>query len=148
MGGDLTTLRSAIEQFVGDVRKYPASIGQLTAPLSTTMTQLKSANTYTGSDVIHWHGPYLSKDSVAAQSTSHGAQILGVFDTVTLATSGVTSTAGIKYLVVLLPGVDTLTAAALDNLFDDGNVLTGSIRWRKNPGNAKDTLKMLAMPVQ
>jgi prepilin-type N-terminal cleavage/methylation domain-containing protein len=149
LGSDLLAIRGGVEQFAADVRKYPANIGQITGVISTSLTPFQSATAYTGADVIHWKGPYLTKDSIAARITAYGDSIVGVFNVDTLAPSGVNSTAtGQRYMVVVVPGLDSSMAVALDNMFDDGNILTGSIRWRKHVGSERDTLKFLMMPVQ
>ncbi len=149
MASDIFALRGAVEQFVSDVRKYPASIGQLTAPITSSMTLLKSASIYSGPDVVHWKGPYLNKDSVAAGVTAYADVIPDLFDTVTLLPTTNTppgvGNGGTKYMVIDVVGVDTNTAVLLDRLYDDGNTGTGFIRWI-NAG--RDTLKLLAMPLQ
>ncbi|HTR77957.1 MAG TPA: prepilin-type N-terminal cleavage/methylation domain-containing protein [Gemmatimonadaceae bacterium] len=152
LGGDLMAIRGAIEQFVSDVERYPSNVGELTAPITTAMTTLGAqtpASVFSGPDVQHWRGPYLNKDSIAVRITAYGDSILGKFFVDTLGTSDNThTTGGTRYLIILVPGVDSLTAVALDNLYDDGNTLTGFIRWRKNPGGGRDTLKVLATPLQ
>lgn len=88
---DVTDIRGAVEQFVSDVRKYPASIGQLTNPITASLKPLQTTNTtpstYTASDVARWKGPYLSKDSVATTSTGFGYTIQSAFVTDTFTTN-------------------------------------------------------------
>jgi type II secretory pathway pseudopilin PulG len=148
---DLVAMRGGIEQFVSDVRKYPASVGQLTSPISASMTILKSLSTFSVSDAGHWQGPYLSKDSLAERYTAYDDSIIDLFDTTTvLETSNAKPGAGLgtKYMIVEVLGVDTTTALTLDQLYDDGNTGTGFIRWINGGTLATDTLKFLAMPWQ
>ena len=72
----------------------------------------------------------------------------GAFDTVTVGQSGTASASGTqKYVVIVIAGTDTVTAAALDAAMDDGNTQTGVLRWVKKT-TGKDTLKFLALPIQ
>lgn len=164
IGGDLLNIRGAMEQFVGDVRLYPNSIGQLTtqpAAATSTAGQLISnascpatptftaAQQFTAQQVARWRGPYLNKDSVAAIKTGYGASIRTCFQIITLGTSGVIDATGIKYVEVLVPGIDSPTATAIDAAIDDGVLTTGALRWNTGGGGAvPDTLKLLALPIQ
>lgn len=148
VGNDMLAIRGAIEQFLSDVRKYPANFQQLTNQIKTTQTPL--VGTFGSADSIRWRGPYLTKDSVQADSTGFSLAFKTPFDTVTLPTSGVAAGAGIEYLVLKVVGMDTLSWMKLDQEFDDGKSLTGTIRWVKKGagGSDKDTLFYLALPVQ
>src|SRR5579859_4325226 len=146
---DVVNLRGAIEQFVGDVRKYPNSIGQLTSKISTSVHPLTTTTNYGAADVARWKGPYLTTDSLGARATGYGASFKFAFDTCTLTNTGTTSTAnGIKYLILSLPGpLDTLSWVAIDETIDDGAKSTGAVRW-SGTGAATDTLKVLLIPIQ
>jgi type II secretory pathway pseudopilin PulG len=155
LGSDLMAMRGAMEQFMADVRRYPNSVGQLTTkPTADASGQgpLLSGATYTSLEVARWAGPYLNKDSTAALKTGYAASIVTTFDTMTVGVSGVVSIqnvgSGIKYAIVLVPAIDNTTAIALDAAIDDGVATTGALRWRVNPGGGKDTLKLLAIPIQ
>jgi len=149
VGSDFTAIRGAVEQFLSDVRRYPASIQQLTAPITTSLSPLPTTaqGTYGTADVSRWRGPYLSKDSIGAVSTGYGWIFKANFEVDSLAPNGVSSTAaGQRYLVlkVIMPVNDSLSVLQLDAQFDDGNLSTGTIRYRKG---ATDTLKLLVMPI-
>jgi general secretion pathway protein G len=157
VSSDLLSMRSAIEQFVSDVRRYPASVGQLIVkPAAATATAgpLKAATqaspcpspaafttTYTAAEVARWRGPYLNKDSAAVVSSGYAQTIRTCFDYRT--------TAGITYETILLPGIDQATALALDAAMDDGVLTTGSLQWVTGGGSpVKDTLLFYAVPIQ
>lgn len=157
VSNDLLSMRSAMEQFVSDVRRYPASVGQLvvkpTASVSTA-GPLKSTTQaspcpatpsftteYSAAEVARWRGPYINKDSAAAVSTGYAATIRTCFD--------VQTTAGISYETILVPGITQSTALALDAAMDDGVLTTGSLQWVTGGGGAVlDTLKYFALPIQ
>lgn len=149
IGNDLLNIRTAIDNFYNDIGRYPKSLGQLTnAPASASVSQPPLVGPfYTTQEVSKWRGPYLTKDSVAALVTGSNYSITSAFDSVTLAFTGTARTAGIKYMIVYLVGVDTTTAVLIDNAIDDGNTQTGVIRWRKHTGVEQDTLKFLAVPI-
>ena len=156
---DLVTVRTGIEQYIADVRRYPRSVGQLTNKPGTSEAPLGQSTSYTAAEVARWRGPYLSKDSVAGPATGYGRTIgagsAGLFDLITVGTSGVidTSPNGIEYVVLPIASIDQSTATAIDNAMDDGVLTTGAIRWKaasdaSNGAGAKDTLKYLALPYQ
>jgi prepilin-type N-terminal cleavage/methylation domain-containing protein len=153
-GQDLLAVRGAVEQFLSDVRKYPASIAQITAMIATTQNPLTTTSIapYGAAEVQRWRGPYLTKDGTAALITGFGLSMNNNFDVDTLAVSGAGSVlGGQRYMVVSVPmkvGAtivnDSLSALEIDRHFDDGVLLTGSIRYRLG---TTDTLKFLLMPI-
>jgi prepilin-type N-terminal cleavage/methylation domain-containing protein len=150
VGSDVAAIRAATEQFLADVRRYPAAIQQLTAPVTASMSPLATTaqSTYGAADVARWKGPYLTKDSIGAVSTGYGWQFKPGFEVDTLTPTGVASTStGQRYMVIkiIMPVKDSLSALSLDSQFDDGNLLTGSIRYRA--AAAADTLKFLLLPI-
>ncbi len=146
IGNDLLAIRGASEQFLSDVRKYPTSLGQLTNVIKTSETPL--IGVYGKADSVRWRGPYLTKDSVATDSTGYSLAFKQPFDTSTMPISGVSAGAGITYLLISVPGVDSLSATKIDGMFDDGVLTTGSFRWKKKGATGTDTLKYLAIPIQ
>ncbi len=150
VGSDVAAIRAATEQFLADVRRYPAAIQQLTAPVTASMSPLATTaqSTYGAADVARWKGPYLTKDSIGAVSTGYGWQFKPGFEVDTLTPTGVVSTAtGQRYMMIkiIMPVKDSISALSLDSQFDDGNLLTGSIRYRA--AAAADTLKFLLLPI-
>ena len=153
-GQDFLAVRGAVEQFLSDVRKYPGSIAQITALISTAQNPLTTTAIapYGSAEVQRWRGPYLTKDGTAALLTGFGLSMNNNFDVDTLAVSGAASVlGGQRYMVVSVPmkvGAtivnDSLSALELDRHFDDGVLLTGSIRYR---AGTTDTLKYLLMPI-
>ena len=152
MGSDFLAIRGGAEQFLSDVRRYPASISQLTSPIvATSQFPLTTTSTapYGGAEVTRWRGPYLSKDATAALLTGFGLSLQPNFQVDTLPISGAASNSGTgqRYMVlkVAMGTVgDTLAMLDFDRQFDDGVLLTGSIRYLKG---TVDTLKFLLMPI-
>src|SRR3954468_404802 len=151
VSSDLLTLRSAMEQFITDVRRYPNSVGQLVVkptaaaatagPLISNATCSASFTTqYTAAEVARWRGPYVNKDSASAVATGYSQTIRTCFHIVTVL--------GIQYETILVPGIDNATALALDAAMDDGVVTTGSLQWVAKGGTGTDTLKYFAIPIQ
>jgi len=161
VASDAQAIRGAVEQFLGDVRRYPASAGQLTNVITVGKAPLVGSvpNTllYTSGDVARWRGPYLTKDSVGALPTGFSWSFMSNFYVDTLAATGVIGSAvGTKYVVLKAPNTSFDNGAAallLDQMFDDGNLNTGAIRYRIcvssacTPTTNADTLKYLLMPM-
>jgi prepilin-type N-terminal cleavage/methylation domain-containing protein len=153
-GQDFLAIRGAVEQFLADVRKYPGSVAQITAIITTAQNPLTTTSIapYGAAEIQRWRGPYLTKDGTAALNTGFGLTLNSNFDVDTLAVSGAASTAGgQRYMVVSVPmkvgaaiANDSLSALEIDRQFDDGVLLTGSIRYRTG---TTDTLKFLLMPI-
>src|SRR5450759_2191010 len=128
---DLISIRSATEQFLADVRKYPASMGQLMAkPLLTDLDILAVA--FGAAPVARWRGPYMTKDVSAATVTGFGATMVSAFRTCDATTNTNTTCSapvGQKYLTIAIPGVSQADAFQIDSAMDDGVLTTGQIRW-------------------
>jgi len=153
VSSDLLSMRGAIEQFISDVRRYPASVGQLTnkptsgvatagpLPATTVASPCPASPSYavqyTAQEVARWRGPYINKDSIAGVVTGYSKTIRTCFD--------VQTNAGISYETILLPGIDPTTAAAIDAAMDDGVITTGAIQY---VSTGVDTLKFFAIPIQ
>jgi prepilin-type N-terminal cleavage/methylation domain-containing protein len=149
VGQDVTAIRSAVEQFLSDVRRYPAAIQQVTAPITASMSPLTttSQGPYGAADVARWRGPYLNKDSIGAVGTGFGWTFKPGFEVDTLQPSGASSVAsGQRFMTlkIIMPVNDSLRALELDGQFDDGVLLTGQVRYRKG---TTDTLKFLLIPI-
>lgn len=135
---DITSIRSASEQFLADVRRYPVSVGQLVGRPAVTDTGLVGG-VFTTSQVNRWRGPYLAKDSVSAVATGFDETINSLFKNLEI------SVAGQKYLTMLIPNFDSVAARNIDLRSDDGVKTTGSIQWADS---AITTLKFFAIPIQ
>ena len=151
VGNDLLAVRGGVEQFLTDVRRYPGSMAQLMAVITTSQAPLAGTSlaNFGTAEVARWRGPYMQKDPSIAGATGFGFAMATSFDTVSLGTSGATSAAGQKYMVIAVPFTnnDSLSALEVDKQFDDGVLLTGLIRYRKHSASEADTLKYLLMPV-
>lgn len=146
ISNDIANLRTGVEQFVSDVRKYPGSIGQLTRSIATTDKDI-TATLYTSGYTSRWKGPYINKDYSTAAKTSFGVVLDTVFyrDTLTYG-----ATLGLAVSLRAAAGsVDRLVIWHLDSLLDDGDTTKGVIRL-ENPtgGAATGKLKVLLVPIQ
>jgi prepilin-type N-terminal cleavage/methylation domain-containing protein len=158
---DAQAIRGAVEQFLTDVRVYPNSMGQLTNAIRRSQKPLAgsvgSAYKFAAGDTVRWKGPYLTKDSLAVLLTGFNWKFSTKFYIDQLPANGVVNAATGTRFMVLKAAVRSgdLGAAALmlDQSYDDGNLLTGAIRYRvcsqapacSNTSN--DTLKVLLLPV-
>ena len=159
--GDAQEIRGAVEQFLTDVRRYPNSMGQLTNAIHRAQKPLSGSvgatYSYADGDTVRWKGPYLTKDSVGTLFTGYGWKFAPSFYIDQLPASGVVSTpTGTRFMVLkaaVAPGDQGAAALLLDQAYDDGDLNTGSIRYRvctRAPAcsnAAKDTLKVLLVPV-
>jgi prepilin-type N-terminal cleavage/methylation domain-containing protein len=137
---DLLGIRGAIEQFLADVRRYPATVAQLIRRPTTVATDSALAGTggaYTTAQANRWRGPYLSKDSVAALTTGFGGTITFIRDSIGAATGAQ------NFLVIKVSAIDSASAVKVDVDMDDGVSTTGTIRLITG-----SILKYFAIPIQ
>jgi prepilin-type N-terminal cleavage/methylation domain-containing protein len=137
---DLANIRSGIEQFLADVRRYPKSVGQLTTAPTITASGL-TGGVYNAGQVGRYRGPYISKDSLTAVKTGFDGTITNLFDTAT-----VTGFGG-PYLRMTIATFDSTNAARLDQKMDDGVLTTGMIRWTA-VASPSGNLFYYALPIQ
>src|SRR3954466_10056689 len=71
---DLSNIRSGVEQFLADVRRYPATITQLNKAILTSALDI-TATAYPASQVARGRGPYLTKDPTISASTGFDLSI-------------------------------------------------------------------------
>src|SRR5688500_2548740 len=57
---DLTNLRSAVEQFLADVRRYPKNVGQLTKLPALNNDTALIGGEMNSTTISRWKGPYIS----------------------------------------------------------------------------------------
>lgn len=161
---DVTDIRGAIEQFISDVRKYPASMGQLTNAITTSQKPLQTGGStpsnYTAADVARWRGPYLTKDSSTVSATGFGWAIQSAFVTDSFANTssyGAQTTNPNRFLTLRMCQavsgvscayganvVDSASWLLFERQFDDTIALSGSVRYKSDSG----IVKVLAMPIQ
>ena len=138
---DLTNIRSGVEQFLADVRRYPNSIGQLTnVPTANAAGQPGlTGGVYTAGQVGRWRGPYISKDSIQALKTGFDVSMNTAFTNVAFN--------GINFLTITITSFDNTNATRLDQKMDDGVLTTGQIQW--TVGTAPlGTLTYYVLPIQ
>ena len=148
LGQDAREIRTAVEKFVSDVRRYPATIQQVAVPITTRENALTTTghSHFTAADVARWKGPYLRKGSIGSMRDKAWV-FEQTFAIDTLLPSGSASVSGGQRYIVLkavLPRGDSLSILRLDRRIDDGDLTTGSMRLRKG---AADTLKFLVLPI-
>lgn len=141
LASDLTNIQTAAQAFVSDVHRYPTSVTELTAAITSTSTALDNAGgnstTIPATLALKWKGPYLTKDVLG--NTAGGA-ISSTF------TNVLNGTNAVYYLTVSVTGVSLSDFNAVDAILDEGatGIATGSVRY--NAGSS--TLTFLALPIQ
>lgn len=136
---DLTNIRSGVEQFLADVRRYPKDVGQLTVIIDSTAKTGLTGGVYTPGQVKRWRGPYLTKDSASMLKTGFDATINAAFIDTTVSS--------IRYLVIRFTTFDSTNAFRLDQKMDDGVITTGQIRWVVGT-SPNGVLSYYALPIQ
>ncbi|MDB4876521.1 MAG: Type secretion system protein [Gemmatimonadetes bacterium] len=158
VGNDVVNIRSAVEAFLGDVRRYPGGFSQLTLPIALTDQPLSGTMPatyfYGTAEVSRWRGSYLGEDATAALKTGFGWKFESQFASAGYGSSGtVASTTSQKYLLLTIGVTDVASAQQLDAMFDDGDLNAGLIRYRvctaapACTAGALDTVKFLLMPI-
>jgi prepilin-type N-terminal cleavage/methylation domain-containing protein len=137
---DLTNIRSGAEQFLADVRRYPAKVAQLVRkPTVGAADTALVGGLYLTGQINRWRGPYVNKDSASALLTGFDATIDSIFTNQTFS--------GQKFLTLQIANFDTISAANIDLRIDDGAKATGMIQWVA-AASPKTTLKFFALPIQ
>jgi prepilin-type N-terminal cleavage/methylation domain-containing protein len=137
---DLQAVRSGAEQFLADISRYPGKYSDISKVITTTNTDILG-NTYKGSHVTRWKGPYVTKDTTnATVVTGFGGTIGNVF-------MQVTNTNAIPYLTVVVVGISGPDFDKIDEQMDGVvNRTSGLMRWNSTGGI--DSTKFLAIPIQ
>lgn len=133
VSNDLINIRSAAEQFLADVRRYPSAMGQLTT-LPTVSDTGMVGGVYTTAQVTRWKGPYMTKEVGAAAVTGYGVTMTTPFEKF--------PAVGQQYVTIAIPGLSSAEALEIDKSMDDGVITTGQVRF------ASGTLRYLALPIQ
>ncbi|HXT18160.1 MAG TPA: prepilin-type N-terminal cleavage/methylation domain-containing protein [Gemmatimonadaceae bacterium] len=160
IGNDMLAIRGGVEQFLSDVRRYPSDVTQLVTPITTTQSPLTGTGlgTYGKPDTLRWRGPYLSKDAASILGTGYGYSFKSTFFNQSLTANSAVPGSGAgyqAYLVLCLPmnptgstaTTDASNALTIDQMFDDGDITNGVIRYISPGGGHADTLKFLVMPI-
>src|SRR3954468_24092861 len=109
VSGDLTSIQSAVQQFLADGRRYPSAMASLqTKPtVSASDTGANGSGQYTATQIARWRGPYMTKDFSTSAVTGFNGNFITLFK-VCDATGKYAPTAltgATRYLTVLLPGL-------------------------------------------
>jgi type IV pilus assembly protein PilE len=134
LASDLTNIQTAVQAFVSDVHRYPATLSQLTNSVGST--DINNASIPTALQA-KWKGPYISRDVIG--TTGAGGTISNAFTTTTSST--------ISFLTVTVSNIAPSDFTNIENTLDDGtsaSSTTGIIRY----SSPSSTLTFLAMPIQ
>jgi type II secretory pathway pseudopilin PulG len=146
IAGDVASLRVAVEEYSEDVRKYPATFGQVSRAITIADKDLVFDVVYSPQVVSRWRGPYTMRDSVRLRSTGNGWQFDGKFYKDTLAGTG----ASIVWSVgIRVTSADSATVLKLDQAIDDGVLSTGVVRYETVPAAPRaGKLKILLVQIR
>lgn len=122
---DLLAIQTAVNTFVSDVRRYPASLSHLTTTVNIAQTDI-NGNLYPAPLVARWKGPYLAKELTAGNLvTGFGSTIQGSF-----VKSPSNEYNGISYVKVNLTPITLDDFTRLDEIIDEtASSSTGQFRW-------------------
>ena len=136
VSGDLTNLRSGVEAFLADVRRYPAELNDLVT-LSTVDTDI-NGNAIPSGLLSGWNGPYIDRvDIGTGMETGFGGIIKSDLDTVV--------TNGNSYLTIDVTGIVESDFTDIDEAIDgSANSSTGRLRWIAAESG---TVRYLALPI-
>jgi prepilin-type N-terminal cleavage/methylation domain-containing protein len=137
---DLRAVQTGVEQFLGDIHRYPGKYSDLSKVITTANTDINAA-VYTTGLVAKWAGPYVQKDTVTAViPTGYGGNITNAF-------MKVVNTNGINYVTIVITGINGTDFDRIDLQFDGVvNRTAGLLRWVSTGGI--DSTKYLATPIQ
>ena len=153
LSNDLINIRTAVEQFLADVRRYPSGMAQLqTKPSALTASDTGANNTgqFTALQVARWKGPYMTKDFSTTGISGYSAEVTSLFSVCNGTAAAPVCTAnpsGQRYLTIQVSGLSSSEAAEIDAAMDDGVTTTGQIRFVVSTG-ISGTLYYLAVPIQ
>jgi prepilin-type N-terminal cleavage/methylation domain-containing protein len=133
---DLTSIRTGVEQFVADVRRYPGRLSHLTNAITAAQRDV-NGTLYPAGLVPRWKGPYVTRDLAAAVTTGFGGTTVDSLVRLTYQP-------GVNYVTVQIAGITQPDFDRMDLEIDGAvNAATGLLRWV-----AGDTVRYLAMPIQ
>lgn len=133
---DMLAVQTAINTFVTDVRRYPASLTQLVSPI-TGLSDI-NGNTYTTGLANRWKGPYLAKALTAGElPTGFGGSLKGPF------VSGAYN--GIQYVRVDVSPITLSDFNKLDEIIDESvSSSTGQLQYDA----VSSVARFFAVPIQ
>ena len=138
---DLLAVQTAVNTFVSDVRRYPASLSHLTLPVTVGQADI-NGNLYPAPLVAKWKGPYLAKELTNSNLiTGFGGEIQGSF-----VKSPGNEFNGIPYVKVNVLPVTLDDFARLDEIIDEtASSSTGQLRWA---ATSSGVASFYAVPIQ
>jgi type II secretory pathway pseudopilin PulG len=140
-------VRGAVEQFHGDVRRYPLDFSDLISRPVDGDVGLTGGK-YAAPERLRWAGPYLQKDAAAAVKTGYDLSFDPTFRVVNVGPIGLSNVVTDPPFLTLCLAADSVKALAIDQMLDDGVLSTGIVRWTQNVAGATDTLKYFVAPIQ
>lgn len=138
---DLLAVQTAVNTFVSDVRRYPASLSHLTIPITNVQLDI-NGNLYPIPLVAKWKGPYLAKELTSSNLiTGFGAQIQGTF-----VKSPSNEFNGISYVKVNVTPIPSDDFNRIDEIIDETlSSSTGQLRWS---ASSSGVASFYAVPIQ
>jgi prepilin-type N-terminal cleavage/methylation domain-containing protein len=141
---DISSMRTGVEQFVADVRRYPGKLSHLTRAITVADRDVNGA-LYSANLVARWKGPYVARDTSGAA----GGFVTGYGAVAVDSLVRVIYQPGVNYVTIRLAGITQPDFDRMDVDIDGSvNALNGVLRWVTGAGSGVDTVKFLALPIQ
>lgn len=141
---DISSMRTGIEQFVADVRRYPGKLSHLTNPITNTQADV-NGNLYPNNLVARWKGPYVGRDTTAGSTgfvTGYGAVALDSLVRLTFQPA-------VNYVTIRIAGITQSDFDRMDVEIDGVvSATNGVLRWVTGGASGIDTVKFLTIPIQ
>jgi|SRR5687768_1032367 prepilin-type N-terminal cleavage/methylation domain-containing protein len=141
---DISSMRTGVEQFVADVRRYPGKLSHLTRAITVADRDVNGV-LYSANLVARWKGPYVARDTSGAA----GGFVTGYGAVAVDSLVRVIYQPGVNYVTIRLAGITQADFDRMDVDIDGSvNALNGVLRWVTGAGSGVDTVKFLALPIQ
>lgn len=139
---DISSMRTGVEQFVADVRRYPGKLSHLTRTITAADRDVNGV-LYSANLVARWKGPYVARD------TSGGGFITGYGAFAVDSLVRVIYQPGVNYVTIRIAGITQPDFDRMDVDIDGTpSAVNGVLRWVTGGGSGVDTVKFLALPIQ
>lgn len=139
---DVTGIRTGIEAFIADVKRYPGDLDDLSSPVDGSDNDI-NLESYPAGLANSWSGPYIDRVMLDADSleTGFGGQILDSMQTWTHPGNSV------DYITVLITGISSGDFDEVDAAIDGGDGATAGRLLFFDGVADPDTTKFLAIPI-